>query len=233
MRPTIGITLDWVEKSSFSPRSHYAIRDSYFNAVWAAGGLPIAIPFVLEAQESYLDMVDGLIIPGGDYPTPAEWYLQPRDHPPHPRPEVDVTFIHRALVRKTPFLGICAGMQTLAAATGGKLYYRVTDEHKGAQNHRSGNPCERDHSVKVSKNSLLHRITGSLKFDVNSHHNEAVATVGAQAAISAKAEDGVIEAVEIPDHPFALGVQWHPEFFLEPGCPDRRIFEALIEAASR
>lgn len=231
MRPVIGITLDWQESGSFSPRPHYALRDSYFKAVYVAGGLPVAIPYQLESQDAYLDMVQGMIIPGGDYPNPADWYVTPNHHPYHPRPEVDVTLIGKLIRRKKPLLGICAGMQTLGVATGGKLYLRVMDEHPGCQNHRGVSPCTPAHEVAVEPDSLLHRLTGRTTLQVNSHHNEAVALTGSHARVVARAPDGVIEALEVVDHPFALGVQWHPEFFLQDGSPDRALFEGLVAAA--
>ncbi|MCP5405321.1 MAG: gamma-glutamyl-gamma-aminobutyrate hydrolase family protein [Pseudomonadaceae bacterium] len=231
MRPVIGITLDWQEHGSFSKRPHYALRDSYFHAVYAAGGLPIAIPYQLESQDAYLDMVGGMIVPGGDYPTPAAWYVKPNEHPHHPRPDVDIAFIGKMMARKTPLLGICAGMQTLGVASGGKLYLRVKDEHPGCTEHRGTEPTNYAHSVTVTEGSLLHKLTGQREMQVNSHHNEAVAHVGPAARVVATAPDGVIEAIELVNHPFALGVQWHPEFFMHEGSPDRALFEGLIAAA--
>lgn len=233
MRPVIGITLDWLASGSFSPRSHYALRDSYFNAVYAAGGLPIAIPYQLESQDAYLEMVAGMIIPGGDYPNPADWYVKPNQHPYHPRPAVDLALIGKLVSLKKPLLGICAGMQSLGVATGGKLYLKVMDEHPGCQNHRGVSPCTPAHEVQLAEGSLLARLTGKSTLMVNSHHNEAVARVGDGVRVCAQAPDGVIEAIEVVDHPFALGVQWHPEFFLQEGSPDRALFAGLVDAARR
>lgn len=79
----------------------------------------------------------------------------------------------------------------------------------------------------------MHRLVGKTQMAINSQHNEGVETVGGDIAITAMAPDGVIEAIEVKGAPFALGVQWHPEMFSEPGCDDRKIFEGLVAAAAQ
>lgn len=232
MRPLIGITLDWQQSGSFSERPHYALREHYFKAVREAGGLPVAIPLCLESQAEYLERIHGLIVPGGDYPSPGWWYGDERECEHHPRPEADVALIRLALKLNKPLLGICAGMQTLAVATEGRLHWRLADTLQNS-GHRNV-PLEQDaHAIHVEEGSLLHRITGQAHLMVNSHHNEGVATVGQQAKISALAPDGVIEAIEVPGAKFALGVQWHPEMNTAPGHSDRLLFEGLVQAAAK
>lgn len=232
MRPIIGITLDWQHSGTFSERPHYALREHYFKAVHAAGGLPVAIPLCLESQPAYLERIHGLIVPGGDYPSPGWWYGHERDHDHHPRPEADVALTQLALKRNVPLLGICAGMQTLAVATEGRLHWRLADTLQNS-GHRN-TPLEEDaHAIHVEEGSLLYSLTGQTHLMVNSHHNEGVATVGTNARITATAPDGVIEAIEIPGAKFALGVQWHPEMNTQPGHTDRLLFEGLVRAAAR
>ena len=229
-RPTIGIVLDWQATSSFSPRPHYAVRESYFQAVWQAGGLPVGLPLLSEAADDLLNKVNGIIIPGGDYPSPGRWYGDGHGTPDeHPRSTQNEALIRKILQRKMPLLGICAGMQELVAATEGLLYWRVAESLPGALNHRGMAPTKTAHSVTIEPGTLLHRLTNVSSTEVNSHHSEGVKTLGQGLTACAKAPDGLIEAVEVPHHPFALGVQWHPEFLLTPA--DQAIFAGLVRAA--
>ena len=231
MRPTIGILMDWQAKGSFSPRPHYAIRDSYFAAIWDAGGLPIGLPLLETAGQDYLQHVHGLVVPGGDYPSPSRWYGDGHGIPDeHPRSVVNEQILRDMLRLDKPFLAICAGHQELAAATGGLLHWRVRDAVPGALNHRANDPERTSHTVRVEPGSLLARVVGGNTIEVNSHHNEAVKTVGPGVRVVGTAPDGVIEAIEVPHHRFALGVQWHPEFGLTEA--DHALFTALVQAAT-
>lgn len=229
-RPRIGIMMDWQAEGSFSPRPHYAIRESYFHAVWAMGGLPIGLPLLEAAQSELLATVQGIVVPGGDYPSPSRWYGDGHGiGDEHPRTVLNEALIRDLLARNMPFLGICAGMQELVAATGGLLHWRVAESVPNPAPHRSIPPTEIAHPVRVQVGTLLHRLTGQDAITVNSHHNEGVKTLGAGLQVAATAPDGLIEAVEVAGHPFALGVQWHPEFLLTEA--DRVVFEGLIAAA--
>jgi putative glutamine amidotransferase len=230
MRPAIGIVLDWQATGSFSPRPHYAIRDSYFAAVYDAGGLPIGLPLLESAVGDYLSHVQGVVIPGGDYPSPSRWYADGHGIPDeHPRTVVNENLVREVLKTQIPLLAICAGHQELAAATGGLLHWRVSQAVPGATSHRSTSPVQVAHDVHITKGTLLHRLVGSDTIQVNSHHNEAVKSLGEGLVISGTAPDGVIEAIEVPNHPFALGVQWHPEFGLTEA--DHALFTGLVAAA--
>lgn len=230
MRPVIGILMDWVVKGSFSPRPHYAIRESYFRAVWGAGGLPVGLPLLDEALDAYLPKVGAVLIPGGDYPSPSRWYGDEHGIPDeHPRTILNERLIRDLLQQNMPLLAICAGHQELCAATGGLLWWRVAESVPTAGNHRGGNPEQPTHPVQVSPGTLLHALVKKDVIEVNSHHHEAVRCVGDGVAVSGTAPDGVIEAIEVPGKRFALGVQWHPEFLLSES--DRMIFQGLVEAA--
>lgn len=231
MRPIIGIMLDWVEQGSFSKWPHYALKQKYFDVVYDCGALPVGIPQVGIVGEEFLSRLDGLLVPGGDYPSPGWWYGDDHGTSDHPRAETDVRIIRLALEQDVPLLGICAGHQTLAVATGGKLVWRVKAQ-PGIMDHRQLLDYSPAHDVRVEADSLLARVTDAVQWKVNSLHNEAVVDVGPAARVVGRAEDGVIEAIEIPGRRFALSVQWHPEFQAgEPG-PNRRIFEGFIAAAA-
>lgn len=236
-RPLIGITLDFQESGSFSTRPHYAVRTIYFAAVEAAGGLPIAIPHLAERVPEYLELIDGLVIPGGTHASPESWYVDPHEPKPYadsPRAAFDVAVVEGALGRDKPLLGICAGMQELACVAGAKMTRNVHKHHQTAIDHLRGRPAEEyAHDVTVEAGTRLAEIVGAGRLEVNTAHQEAVVAVPPTMRVSARSPDGVIEAIELPDRAFALGVQWHPEFFLAAGNPHRKMFEALVAAARR
>lgn len=232
-KPIIGVTLDFVTEGSFSARPHYAVRESYFEAVKLAGGIPIGIPFQTDLIDDYLEKVDGLMIPGGDFALHPDWYLEGEKSPfaPSKRLEFDVEIIRKALAMDMPLLGICAGMQILAGMHGCKLSGDIQKFSKTGMSHRGTDPYQYAHNVIVEPNTLLEDLAQSQEFGVNSHHSEGVVEVCAPVKISGLAGDGVIEAVEIAGKKFALGVQWHPEFFLEEDNQNFDIIKALVFAA--
>jgi putative glutamine amidotransferase len=146
------------------------------------------------------------------------------------RTAAELAFLRGALARDIPVLGICGGQQLLAVALGGTLIQHIPDAVPDALAHEQKNPRhEPGHDVAIVAGSLLHRIVGASSMQVNSSHHQAVRTPGPQAAVNAAAPDGVVEGIECGQYRFCLGVQWHPEFHIDPG--DRLIFQALIEAA--
>jgi putative glutamine amidotransferase len=146
------------------------------------------------------------------------------------RTAAELALVQGALARNRPVLGICGGQQLLAVALGGTLIQHIPDSIAGALEHEQPNPRdEPGHSVTVLPGTLLHRIVGSQTMQVNSAHHQAVATPG-RAAVNAMAPDGVIEGVEDASYRFCLGLQWHPEFLIDPG--DRLVFDAFVAAAS-
>jgi putative glutamine amidotransferase len=234
-RPLIGITLDYQESGTFSKRPHYAVRTVYFAAVEAAGGLPVAIPHLAERLPDYLAMVDGLVIPGGTHASPESWYVdlhEPAPYKDSPRAAFDIAAVKEALSRDLPLLGICAGMQELACVAGAKMTRNLHKHHATAIDHLNGRPAEEyAHDVTVEPGTRLAGIVGAGVMPVNTAHQEAVVSVPGGMTISARSPDGVIEAIEIPGRRFALGVQWHPEFFTAAGSPHRKLFEALVAEA--
>jgi putative glutamine amidotransferase len=129
-------------------------------------------------------------------------------------------------------LGICGGEQLLNVALGGTLLQHIPDALPGALGHEQERPRDQaGHSVRIARDTLLHRITGSEELAVNSAHHQAVGDPAPGAVVDATAPDGVIEGIEAPGYRFCLGVQWHPEFLLSDG--DRRIFAAFVAACRR
>jgi len=231
-RPIIGVLLDYEAAGSFSKRPHYALRTAYFDAVWRAGGLPMGLPYIEGAGADYLDALAGLIVPGGFYSFPAEAYGRPADSQPvHPRYAFERTLMAAALERDLPTLGICAGMQVMALARGATFWADIRNELDCAVDHLNEKPAEETaHPVDIVPGSKLFDIVGKARIEVNTAHNEALRDVPRNVRVTATAPDGVIEAIELDDRRFALGVQWHPEFFQADGDPNFQLFKSLVAA---
>lgn len=236
LSPVIGFTLDYEEAGGYSKYPWYALRDNYLASAARHGATPIGLSHELSAVPAYLDMLHGLVITGGDFDVPPDMYgetsvhekvtLKPR------RSSFEAAITKGAMERKMPILGICGGEQLLNVLLGGTLIQHIPDTIKNPLAHEQPNPRnETGHDVSIVKGTLLHKIVGADKIAVNSAHHQAVAKPAPGAIVNATASDGVIEGIEWPDHPFFLGVQWHPEFSIT--AADDKIFAAFIEAASK
>ncbi|MDG1286002.1 MAG: gamma-glutamyl-gamma-aminobutyrate hydrolase family protein [Rickettsiales bacterium] len=237
-KPIIGYTLDFEfgGKGEYSLYPWYAMRENYFASTTQAGGIPLPLPHELDLVEEYLNMIDGLIVTGGDFDVPPHYYGQAVESDTvslkERRTAFELAMTRGALERNLPVLGICGGQQLLAVALGGTLIQHIPDTIENPLPHEQPNPRnEAGHSVKIEHDTLLHRIVGKDKIEVNSAHHQAVETVGDRLIINSTAPDGVIEGVECSDYKFCLGVQWHPEFHITGA--DTKIFAAFIEAAKR
>jgi len=232
-RPVIGLTLDAEEPGGYSKLPWYALRKNYFAVLTEAGALPVALPHHAELAEEYLDRVDGLLVTGGAFDVDPALY---GGGPAHStvtlksgRTAFELAATRGALERDMPVLGICGGQQLLAVALGGTLIQHIPDSVEGALQHEQPNPrTEPGHEVSVAPDTLLARIVGRSRMAVNSAHHQAVDRPGQGAVVNAVAPDGVVEGVEHPGYRFALGVQWHPEYAVDPADP--LIFEAFVSA---
>jgi putative glutamine amidotransferase len=232
-RPTIGVTLDSEKPGGYSKYPWYALRTNYLDAVAATGGLPMALPHHAELAEALLDRIDALVVTGGAFDVDPSLYGDGARHDTvvlkQGRTAAELALVRGALARNMPVLGICGGEQLLAVALGGSLIQHIPDAIAGALDHEQKNPRnEPGHEIEVAAGTLLHRIVGSTAMNVNTSHHQAVRSPGPRAVVNAISADGVIEGIEDTSYRYCLGVQWHPEFFIDPG--DRRIFDALVAA---
>jgi len=235
-RPLIGVTLDAESPGGYSAYPWYALRQNYAEAIAGAGGLPVALPHDPALAEAMLDRLDALVITGGAFDVDPALYGAGTRHATvslkEGRTEAELALTRGALARGMPVLGICGGEQLLAVALGGSLIQHIPDTIAGALEHEQPNPRHQPgHRVAIVPGTRLAAIVGAGAMDVNSAHHQAVADPGPRAVVNATAPDGVIEGIEDPSARFCLGLQWHPEFLLDPG--DRRIFDALIAASRR
>lgn len=232
--PVIGVTLDAEQPGGYSRYPWYALRANYADAVAVAGGLPVALPHLPALAAGFLDRIDALIVTGGAFDVDPALYGEGERHATvtlkEGRTAAELALTRGALERNMPVLGICGGEQLLAVALGGTLVQHIPDSFPAALEHEQPNPRhEPGHPVTVTPGTLLHRIVGAGTMHVNSAHHQAVRAAGPRAVVNAVAPDGVVEGIEAAGLRFCLGVQWHPEYFIDPG--DRRIFEALVAAA--
>ena len=225
--PLIGITADF--EANTDTVGQMTTRMSYVNAVVESGGTPVVLPPVRSerAIEDYLARLDGLVLVGG-------WDVWPSLYGEKAHPTVD-SMAHKRLWFESrlikawlqqsakPILGICLGCQFTNVVCGGTLIQDIPSEMPNARQHRGAM-----HEVTVAKESRLHQILGEERPAVNSFHHQAVRQVGAGLVIVARADDGVIEALELPGERFGLFVQWHPEQM--PAEHRRKLFGALIDA---
>jgi putative glutamine amidotransferase len=231
--PVIGLTLDSEQPGGYSKFPWYALRTNYADAIAASGGLPMALPHRPDLTEAYLDRIDALVVTGGAFDVDPALYGDAGQHETVSlkagRTSAELALLRGALARDLPVLGICGGQQLLAVALGGSLIQHIPDSVPDALAHEQPNPRDQPgHEVRVLPGTRLHAIVGAATMHVNSSHHQAVREPGPHATVDAVAPDGVIEGLEDARYRFCLGVQWHPEFHIDPG--DRRIFDALIAA---
>ena len=233
-RPVIGITLDSEAPGGYSNLPWYALRENYADAVAAAGGLPLPLPHDPDRAADYLDLIDGQVITGGAFDVDPALFGGGTRHPTvitkDRRTAFELAVTRGAMERDMPVLGICGGQQLLHVVLGGQLIQHIPDEIPEALAHEQPNPRdEPGHSVAVKPGTLLHRIVGTERLDVNSAHHQAAKGEPDGVLINAVAPDGVIEGIEAVGRKFCLGVQWHPEYGVSAG--DAAIFDAFIRAA--
>lgn len=227
LAPRLAVVLD---ENTSQDATRYEAPKSLFRALGKAGGLPLALPYVPEAAADIVETFDGLVSPGGRFAFPPAWY---GDNPaslakPSERSGFERDLVLRFLDAGKPVLGICNGMQILAGLHGAHLTGQVTALSPDILPH---NGSDLTHEVRILEGTRLAAITGGGTFTVNTLHNEAVVDVPEGVVVSALAPDGVIEAVELPGYPFAIGVQWHQESFEAEDHPGNALFAAFVNAA--
>jgi putative glutamine amidotransferase len=223
------------------PTDRFYLSRFYSEAVVAAGGAPVHISLIPQVDyvEAVVEGLDGILLPGSDSDVdPLRYGQQP--HPKlgavHPiKDETDLLIIAAAERKRLPIFAICFGMQVLNVSRGGTLIQDIGSQVPEAMKHEQGVPRDRpSHRVKLSANTRLSSMTGEGAFVVNSHHHQAIETLGANLVATAWASDGIIEALEDPrPDRFAVAVQWHPELGWERDVISQRLFEAFVTEASK
>jgi putative glutamine amidotransferase len=233
-RPAIGICAA-IERVSWGVWDGYEVTlvpRAYVNAVQRAGGLAIVLPpdeAAVADPDLLLDRVDALLMAGGADIDPASYGAEPHPETKGTWPERDafeIALARRALQRDMPVLGICRGMQLLNVALGGSLDQHLPESIEDSV-HRSVAGTFGTHRVRLAPGTLACGAAGTEGLMVMSHHHQGVERLGEGLEVSGWSEsDDIVEAIELPDKRFALGVVWHPE-------EDREspVIAALVEAA--
>src|SRR5215470_10484744 len=234
-RPRIGIPMRLEQTTN----RFYLGRD-YSEAVEAAGGLPIHISLIPKAEyiDSVVAQLDGILLPGSDSDVDPLRYGQQ----PHPqlgtvvtiKDQTDLLVIAAAERRRIPIFAICFGMQVLNVSRGGTLIQDINSQVPGAIKHEQGPPRDRpSHHIRMSENTRLSEIGGAVDALVNSHHHQAIESVGADLVATAWSTDRVIEAIEDPrPDRFVMAVQWHPELGWENDGLSQRLFRRFVNEAA-
>jgi putative glutamine amidotransferase len=227
MPPRVAVILD--ENTSGDGRRYEASK-GYFRGIRDAGGLPFGIPYFPEMVGPVLSEFDAVLSVGGRFAYPGDWYVAGRTSkaPASERFDVEREIILGCLEARKPILGICAGMQMIACLGGSRLTPDLKEDQANALDHDSRDTL---HEVLIEEDSRLRQVIGASAIIVNSFHREAIAEVGGGVRVAARAADGVIEAIEVPNHPFAIGIQWHQELLVGGDHAGNAIFRGLIGAA--
>ncbi len=186
-------------------------------------------------RQNVLDHLDGLLLTGGGDIDASEF--QDVNHPSvhsinRPRDEMELSLTRAALRRGIPVFGICRGLQVMNVALGGNLIQHIPDEIKTMIVHDDSENTRQNlaHEIVIQDGTLLHRILGETRISVNSFHHQAIKDLGNGLIKSAWSEDGIVEGVELPNASYFLGVQWHPEEFVNDGAIFHSLFESFVTA---
>ncbi len=235
-RPRIGITM----RLELNTERFYLSR-YYSEAIEAAGGVPVHISLIPDPRyvSSVIDSMDGILLPGSDSDVDPIRY----GHEPHQelgdvhqvKDETDLLVLAEVEKHRLPLLGICFGMQVLNVSRGGTLIQDIKSQLPGAIKHQQGPPRDRpSHRVKLLEGSLLATLAEADAALVNSHHHQAIESLGENLVATAWTADGVVEALEDPRADrFVSAVQWHPELGWKEDGLSQALFEHFVGEAIR
>ncbi|MFT3895796.1 MAG: gamma-glutamyl-gamma-aminobutyrate hydrolase family protein [Anaerolineales bacterium] len=235
MKPIIGITTNSATNSYGQP--YINLQQSYVRVIQQAGGVPVLIPSSIadDGWDALYSRLDGVLFSGG-----GDVALDHFAGEPHPRIDdvdpardsVEIKMVQAAASDGKPFLGICRGCQVVNVALGGTLYTHLPDQLPNALDHSyPGNKrMVLVHEVKIEEGTRFSEIFGQPIVGVNSLHHQGLKDIAPSLRIAGHAPDGLVEAIELPEHPFGLAVQWHPEWLTDQEWT-RNLFRKFVEAA--
>lgn len=246
--PVVGVIAD---SGLHGGQNSQNVKDKYLHALALAGAAPLVLPHDVMASPALLKRVlsvlDGIFLTGSASNIEPHHYLSadrgedlsPEPHPDAGRDQLAFALIDHALEHSMPLLAVCRGTQELVVRTGGKLFRRLW-EQPGLREHREDPNADLEaqyapaHAISIEAGHHLHELLGDTTHcRVNSLHGQGIATLGDRLCVEGRAEDGLIEAVSVTGHPFAVGVQWHPEWNSRADELSRRLFDAFIAQAQR
>jgi putative glutamine amidotransferase len=227
VRPLIGIT----SYARGGTRLSFSVPCEYVDAIRRAGGVPVVLPPVLGPVREALEVVSGLIFPGGGDIHPEHYGGDDHDAnygTCHERDAFELVMARAALERDMPVMCVCRGMQVLNVALGGDLIPHIPDVFGVSVVHRTPEVQAISHPVRIAPESHLARVYGDTSAVVQSVHHQAVGRLGEGLRAVAWADDGVVEAVESERHDFVVAVQWHPELDVFKDEAPFTLFDELV-----
>lgn len=235
MKPLIGITTNQSTNAHGYPT--IMLMQSYVNAVIQVGGVPVLLPSLIaeDGWDALYSRLDGILFSGG-----GDIGLEHSPGEPHPRIDdvdqardsIEVKLVRAAASDGKPFLGICRGCQVMNVALGGTLYTHIPDQFPNALDHSYPGNMRRVlvHEVKIEEGTHFAEVFGEPIIKVNSLHHQGLKDIAPSVRVAGHASDGLVEAIELPEHPFGLAVQWHPEWLTDQE-PTRNLFRKFVQAS--
>ncbi len=230
-RPLIGITT-----YGRNDGGRHELPADYAWTVYRAGGAPVLLPPVADGDlaSAWLDRIDALILTGGGDVDPALY--GGNMHPTiynldAERDRSETALAREALTREKPILAICRGLQVFNVVMGGTVYQHLPDVVGDEVAHRLPPREPTLHRVRLTPGSRLAQLLGVTEVEGVSWHHQAIRDLAPGMVATAHAPDGVIEAAEVAEHPWFVGVQWHPEMSAESDPLQQRLFDKFVEAA--
>lgn len=239
MKPLIGISTNFttVSQGKFLGLERIYVNKDYTDAVVKSGGTPLLLPPVESAESicQYVSLCQGFILSGGGDINPLLYGCDP-----HPKLEGIHTTLDRTqwlltqkiLEAQKPLLAICRGEQLLNVVLGGTLWQDLEELPSPTFQHSQvASFADKIHEVTLTQGSVLWSLFGD-RIAVNSLHHQSICTLGKGLEAIAVANDGIIEAIQLKDSPFTLGIQWHPEMLLTGSDEMLPLFQELIRHSS-
>lgn len=234
LRPVVGVMPLWDDD-----KNSVWMLPGYLEGIHKAGGVPVILPFTLDDNEleQLANMCDGFLFTGGHDVSPEIYSEKPVNDSViccKERDEMESWYLHYAIGSDKPVLGICRGIQFINAKLGGTLYQDLPSQHPSKIGHHQNPPYDVPvHTVSIVKGSPLEKLLGTEQLSVNSYHHQAVKDLSPKLKVMADSQDGLVEAVFMPDHRFLWAVQWHPEFSCRTDLNSQKIFKAFVDSMVR
>lgn len=233
--PLIGITGNLRRKKN---HLELRLREKYITAIQAAGGLPVILSPDMDDKRlvALAHYLDGILFSGGVDVDPLHFNGIPHPSVEADEPERDdfeIRLVKLAVDSGLPFLGICRGLQVINIALGGSLYTHLPEQLEGEIQHDRHDVDDRGylaHHVRLESGCRLATLSKSTDLEVNSLHHQGIKDLAPVLNAVGWSEDGLIEAIEMDDHPYALAVQWHPEE-LQDRLEVQALFLSFVKAA--
>jgi len=235
-KPLIGLT-----PSHNTENQDISMRPTYLKALKAAGAIPVVLPLEIPREDlaQLVGILDGFLFVGGPDVHPflfGEETIDGCGSVSLQRDTMELNLLSLAISVRKPILGICRGIQLINIGLGGTIYQDIKSQYQVAAPIAHDQPFYYDipcHTVNVTVGTMLSRITGLLEggsIQVNSMHHQSVRNLAPGLVACGHSPDGLIEAVEKPDYPFLMAVQWHPEYLWEKDNAAAQIFRTFVDA---